>query len=293
MRYDLRCTIGYDYGAPSDHARTLVRLLPSNVAGRQVISARLLAIDPPPSERRDMTDFFGNAMTAIAFHMPIERIAVTLTAWAERPEAAPGLDLSPPYIALRRTLASLRDVAPGSPLHFLGASPRITPDPAIAAFAVEHVAPQMTVMQAVLAVGEALHATMRFVPGVTDVETPAAEAFANREGVCQDFTHIMIVALRALGIPAGYVSGFLRTLPPPGQARLEGADAMHAWVMAWCGSDAGWIEYDPTNAALVGQDHITVARGRDYTDVSPIRGAIRSAGSQSSRHSVDVRPLTF
>jgi transglutaminase-like putative cysteine protease len=104
-------------------------------------------------------------------------------------------------------------------------------------------------------------------------------------------THIMILALQALGIPAGYVSGFLRTLPPPGGVRLEGVDAMHAWVRAWCGSAQGWIEYDPTNACAVGQDHIVVAYGRDYADVSPVRGVLRTTGDQVSVQRVDVIPL--
>jgi transglutaminase-like putative cysteine protease len=132
---------------------------------------------------------------------------------------------------------------------------------------------------------------MRFDAAATTVETPATEAFAARHGVCQDFTHIMIIALRSLGIPAGYVSGYLRTLPPPGQERLEGADAMHAWVSAWCGPGVGWVEYDPTNAVFAGTDHIVVAYGRDYADVAPVRGAMRTAGGQTSSQSVDVAPV--
>jgi transglutaminase-like putative cysteine protease len=122
------------------------------------------------------------------------------------------------------------------------------------------------------------------------VDTPATEAFAKQRGVCQDFSHIMIACLRGIGIPAGYVSGFLRTLPPPGKPKLEGADAMHAWVHAWCGDAAGWVEFDPTNDCFVGADHIVVARGRDYSDVAPIKGAMRIAGDQKSRQAVDVIP---
>ena len=101
----------------------------------------------------------------------------------------------------------------------------------------------------------------------------------------------MIAALRSVGIPAGYVSGFLRTTPPPGQQRLSGADAMHAWVRAWCGPDTGWIEYDPTNAVAAGVDHIVVAYGRDYSDVSPVKGILKAATDQQSRQAVDVIPL--
>jgi transglutaminase-like putative cysteine protease len=101
----------------------------------------------------------------------------------------------------------------------------------------------------------------------------------------------MIACLRGVGVPAGYVSGFLRTIPPKGKARLSGADAMHAWVRVWCGPEAGWVEYDPTNNLLVADDHIVIARGRDYSDVSPVKGVLRTAGSQVTKQAVDVVPL--
>ena len=132
---------------------------------------------------------------------------------------------------------------------------------------------------------------MAYEPGSTSVTTTASEAFAAKRGVCQDMSHIMIGALRALGIPAGYVSGFLRTTPPPGRPRLEGADAMHAWVRAWCGHAAGWLDFDPTNNSIAGTDHIEMAWGRDYGDVAPVKGVLRITGGQTSRQAVDVIPL--
>ncbi len=136
----------------------------------------------------------------------------------------------------------------------------------------------------------ALHRDMKFDAKATTVDTPPAEAFARRIGVCQDFAQVMIAGLRGIGIPSGYVSGFLRTVPPPGKARLEGADAMHAWVRAWCG-DAGWVEFDPTNACLVGPDHVVVGYGRDYGDVAPVAGVLRISGKQKSKQAVDVIAL--
>ena len=124
--------------------------------------------------------------------------------------------------------------------------------------------------------GEALHGVMTFDATATTVDTNPVDAFKLRRGVCQDYSHIMILALRSLGIPAGYVSGYLRTIPPKGAPRLEGADAMHAWVKAWCG-------------AVVGTDHIVVGYGRDYADVSPDIGHLRSAGNQTTAQSVDVK----
>jgi transglutaminase-like putative cysteine protease len=128
----------------------------------------------------------------------------------------------------------------------------------------------------------------RFDSKATSVRTPLQEAFALRAGVCQDFAHIMIAGLRGLGIPSAYVSGYLRTIPPAGQPRLRGADASHAWVSVWCGD--GWIGLDPTNGIVMCDDHIVVARGRDYTDVSPIDGIVSSSGAQKLKVEVDVVP---
>jgi transglutaminase-like putative cysteine protease len=178
-----------------------------------------------------------------------------------------------------------------SPHHFLRASALLPDDPAIAGFARDTAAHCRTVVEAVETLGRALNAAMAFDSEATTVETPPSAAFAARRGVCQDISHIMIIGLRALGIPAGYVSGFLRTLPPPGQPKLEGVDAMHAWVRAWCGPEAGWFEYDPTNAMPAGTDHVMISYGRDYADVAPVKGVLRLAGAQSSTQAVDVREL--
>jgi transglutaminase-like putative cysteine protease len=291
MQYDIRLSIGYNYGAPSDRARTVVRLLPSNLPGRQRITARLLSVLPEPQERRDTTDFFGNAMSILSFHDPIKRIEFKLHARAERLAPAGSLDLSPSLGALGADIVAYRSLDSLSPHHFLGASKRVGEEPEIARFAIQLADPRLTVRQTVEAVSNAIHSEMRFDPGATDVDTSPGDAFANRHGVCQDFSHVMIAALRALGIPAGYVSGFLRTIPPPGQPRLDGADAMHAWVMAWCGTETGWVEVDPTNACWVETDHIVVAYGRDYADIAPVKGVLRTSGAQNSRHSVDVEPI--
>ena len=130
----------------------------------------------------------------------------------------------------------------------------------------------------------------RYDAKATDVSTSAEEAFAARRGVCQDFSHIMICGLRGLGLPAAYVSGYLRTLPPPGQKRLQGADATHAWVALWCGEDRGWVGFDPTNNLVARNDHVVLAVGRDYSDVAPIKGLILTPGDQSLKVEVDVIP---
>jgi Transglutaminase-like enzymes, putative cysteine proteases len=291
MRYEVKLKLTYSYDAPTDHARNLLRVLPSDILGVQRVSSRLLSFDPPPSERRDQVDFFGNATTSVVWHEPLAEIGVELVAQVDRAAAEPGLDLSSPLSELPAEIAQVRSLGPDAPHHYLAASRRAGPTREMTAFAQALLQPGMTARAAIEAVGRALHREMKFDAEATDVDTPAAEAFANRHGVCQDFSHIMISCLRGVGIPAAYVSGFLRTSPPPGQPRLEGADAMHAWVRAWAGAETGWVEFDPTNDQFAGDDYITVGYGRDYDDVPPLRGAMRGAGGQESAQAVDVIPL--
>jgi transglutaminase-like putative cysteine protease len=149
----------------------------------------------------------------------------------------------------------------------------------------------MTVRAIATAICARIHMDFTYDPKATSVNTTPSEAFKLKRGVCQDFTHVMIVALRSLGIPAGYVSGFLRTIPPPGKERLEGADAMHAWVRYWGGRVNGWMELDPTNDIPAGTDHIVVAYGRDYADVAPVIGVLKGYGQHKTTQAVDVIPV--
>lgn len=291
MLYDLTARIRYDYDPPAAAGRNLLRLMPADLPGRQRLIAGQVTARPAPAERSERMDFFGNHVTELAFRSVEKTTEFTLRARVERLDVAEGLDLSPPMKDLATDIAAINSLDPDAPHHFAGASPRVAPFPAIRTFAAQAVAKAPTVRQAVQALGRALHDTMAFNPDATTVDTPAEEAFEQRAGVCQDFAHIMIAGLRALGVPAGYVSGFLRTLPPPGRPRLEGADAMHAWVRAWCGVETGWVEYDPTNACPAGSAHIVVAYGRDYDDVAPVQGVLRTAGDQTSTQSVDTRAL--
>jgi transglutaminase-like putative cysteine protease len=288
MLYDISLHIAQRYDSPAIGARQVARLVPPTVPGEQEVIAAVLDIDPVPDERRDRRDFFGNGVVELAYRGAQESIEFKMTARVRRFGFEPSLLPSPSITALPAAIAKIRSLAPEAPHHFLPVSPSLPLVPAIAAYAREVLPPDIPALEAVETLGLALNRDLKFDPKATEVSTPVAEAFEARHGVCQDFSHIMIVALRAVGVPAGYVSGFLRTIPPEGKPRLQGADAMHAWVRAWCGPEIGWVEYDPTNAAFAGADHVLIARGRDYSDVSPVKGVLRTSGMQAADHAVDV-----
>lgn len=291
MLYDIGLRISYAYQTPAAGGRHVLCMTPADLPGQRAITS-LLDMTPAPDERIARTDFFGNTVVEVAFRAPHDEIEFRLRARVDRRAPAQTGDMSAPLAALPDTIAAIRSLGPESPHHFLADSPRVRAIRAFRTFALEQIGTdEMTTLQAVEAIGRAIDRDMVFEPGSTQVNTPPEEAFARRRGVCQDFTHIMIGCLRAIGVPAAYVSGFLRTNPPEGQPRLEGADAMHAWVRAWCGGDTGWVEFDPTNGVRAGEQHIIVAYGRDYGDVAPVRGVVRTAGAQQSSHAVDVVPL--
>lgn len=285
--FDISLAITYLYESPAVASRNLLRILPRNTSHQMLISG-LVSADPVPDFRSDSVDFFGNPMTEIAYDAPVREIVLRFNGRVRRTATPPALDMSPSLAALGGDVQAAASLDPMSPQHFIGPSERIPLDRVITAYMRERVRNEGSTLAAVQTIAAELHAAMTFDAEATDVSTRPIEAFNARRGVCQDFSHIMISALRGLGIPAGYVSGFLRTVPPEGQARLVGADAMHAWVSAWCGAEMGWVQIDPTNNTLVGTDHIVVALGRDYFDVAPVRGAIRAAGGHASRHEVDV-----
>lgn len=291
MQYAIRMEIAYDYDHPAAFSRQVLRLLPADLIGEQQVTMAQLTSTPRPEEWFTGTDFFGNRWDEVAYTAPHETLIFKIDARVTRLAPRSFLDVSPRLPDLAREIAGNRSLDPISPHHFLGRSPRIALYPSIAAYARTAATYTATCFEAVRALSEALHRDMTFDANATTADTSALEAFENRHGVCQDFTHVMITGLRSLGIPAGYVSGFLRTVPPKGKPRLEGADAMHAWVRAWCGYEMGWIEIDPTNNMLAGSDHIVIGRGRDYADVAPVRGVMRSSGEHTSRQSVDVVPL--
>jgi transglutaminase-like putative cysteine protease len=291
MLYDIGLRISYEYDRPANAGRHLLRLVPATLPGEQKAIASYLEIQPAAEDRIDRTDFFGNSTVEVAYLTSHEKIEFKLQCRVDRHVAERGFVSSPALKDLAAQAAAHNTLDPAAPHHFAGRSPRVRPTPAMTAYAAAIARPDMPVFEAVQAITAALHRDISFDAKATTVDTTPEEAFAGKRGVCQDYSHVMIACLRGIGVPAGYVSGFLRTIPPAGKERLAGADAMHAWVRAWCGTEAGWVEFDPTNNLLVANDHIVIARGRDYSDVAPVKGVLRTAGSQTTEQSVDVVPL--
>ncbi|WP_256751567.1 transglutaminase family protein [Mesorhizobium sp. Mes31] len=291
MLYDIRLHLHYDYAAAAGGGRHQIRVLPSTISGVQRVIAASLSFAPAPNERSDFSDFFGNNVTSIAFREAHDALDIRMSARVSVSRPEPGLDVSPDIGRLRQELAAVRSLAPSSPHHFLAGSAHSGIDGAITGYAQDSVAGSAA--GTAMKLCNRIHRDFTYDGEATTVRTRASDAFRLKRGVCQDFSHIMIAGLRGLGIPAGYVSGFLRTIPPKGKPRLEGADAMHAWVKVWCGRDAGWQEFDPTNGMRASNDHITVGYGRDYSDVAPIVGVLKTTGGQVGEQAVDVIPVVL
>ena len=291
MLYDLALHMGYVYEIPASGARHILRLLPLSLLNRQRLVAGSLTVSPAPDEQSHFVDFFEHPATAILLRAPHEKLDIRMQARVQVERQSMEADFSPVLAKLPEEIAAVWSLDPASPHHFVGPSPRLGEVQQIADYARALATPQRTVLQIAADICARIHRDFTYDPKATTVDTTPLEAFRLKRGVCQDFTHVMILALRSLGIPAGYVSGFLRTIPPPGKERLEGADAMHAWVRVWCGATVGWIELDPTNDIPAGTDHIVVGYGRDYSDVAPVIGVLRSYGSQTTHQAVDVVPI--
>jgi transglutaminase-like putative cysteine protease len=290
MIYDVRQTTTYAYETAVTRARHVLRLMPV-ARDRQHVTAAMLDIDPAPMHRREASDFFRNWTTVVELEEPHESLTVKLAARVTITPVEPAdPEQTPPWESVRAETYGSEDIGPASPVHFVFPSRQVSLDPEIRDYARESFAPGRPVLAGAEDLMRRIKNDFTYEPGVTTVTTTPSMSFALRSGVCQDFAHIMISGLRGLGVPTAYVSGYLRTVPRPGTRRLEGADAMHAWVMVWCGA-AGWWGLDPTNALIVGEDHVVLAIGRDYPDVAPVDGVMLASGGQTLHTAVDVIPI--
>jgi transglutaminase-like putative cysteine protease len=289
--YDVRQTTTCVYASPVAQAHHVLRLTPINRSGQRVQVAAL-QIAPEPQHRREGQDFFGNRLTWIDVEEPHRMLTVKLTARVGVDAVVEPAPLTTPaWEVVREQAFAASDIGPMSPAHFLFPSRMISLDPEISDYTRESFPPGRPILDASIELINRLRSDMTYEIGATTVTTMPPMSFALRRGVCQDFAHIMISGLRGIGLAAAYVSGYLRTAPRADATRLQGADAMHAWVLVWCGSQAGWVGLDPTNAILASDEHIVLALGRDYTDVAPIDGVIVGSGGQRIDVGVSVTPV--
>lgn len=288
----------YDYDAEVELARHLAHLRPRDTRWQRVRDWRL-EIDPAPdagagpqsSDVRLSQDCWGNWRALFSHSAVHDRLVVRSTFLAElapRPALAPAT--SPAWEAAAQALRYRAGATHEPAAEFALPSAYAPRDAALAAFGREAFTPGRPLLEAALALMHLVHDRFEYRPDATSVSTRAPEALAKRKGVCQDFAHVTIAAMRSLGLAARYVSGYLLTRPPPGKPRLVGADATHAWAEAWCPVH-GWVALDPTNDVLADLDHVTVAWGRDYADVAPLRGVIRGGGKVVPRVAVTVEPM--
>ncbi len=287
MRYRLRHATRYAYGTPVDLAAHLVHLRPRPLPWQRILSD-VVSTDPPPARRRDGLDHFGNRATWLFLDIPhadfmIVAESVVEVGFPEPPPAAATLPWEQ-VAAAARTNEGWR----ASEYRFN--SPMAPANEDAAAYAAVSFPEGRPILEGLIELNARIKTDFQYQSGITSVATPVAEVVQRRAGVCQDFSHMMISALRGLGLPARYVSGYIRTRPPPGQPRRQGADQSHAWVGAWLGPTLGWIDLDPTNGLIVRDEHVVVGWGRDYGDVSPVRGVILGGGDHSLSVSVDLTP---
>jgi len=256
---------------------------------RQRCSVHRLVVEPAPSLTQERSDYFGNVLVYFAVEEPHNELRVTATSTVEVRTGAKQADLGASIVwesvgqrlrdDLRTDLIEARQFVLDSPL--------VVTSAALAAYAQPSFAPGRPLLDAVDDLNRRIHREFAYERDFTTVSTPLAELLELRRGVCQDFAHLAIGCLRSLGLPARYVSGYVESLPPPGQARLRGADASHAWFSV-CDPDQGWVDFDPTNDQLVSAQHVTTAWGRDYSDVSPLKGVVFGGGAHSLAVSVEI-----
>ncbi|MBX3705564.1 MAG: transglutaminase family protein [Pseudomonadales bacterium] len=290
MLYEVRHETRFRYEWPVTISHQLLKLRPRRCTRQNVLESRL-SIVPHPTVQRDWVDYYGNVVEFATVQGAHSELVVTS---ASQVEVLPGmnimLDFSPAWEVVARSLRNPTQTEALAACQYCFESPFIRLHPEIRDFALESFEPGRPLLAATMALTSRIYQQFAYQGGVTDIYTPALDVLRQRRGVCQDFAHLQIACLRALGLPARYVSGYLLTRPPPGQPRLTGADESHAWLSVWC-PELGWVDFDPTNNLIPNLEHVTVAWGRDYGDVSPVSGFIFGGGQHEVTVSVDVDPV--
>ncbi len=294
MKYRVTHDTSYNYSDAVPVCHNFVHLTPRDTAW-QICRNHKLVIKPTPAISLRRLDYFGNQVTYFSLHEGHRRLSLSAVSRVEvRPFPVADPATSPPWEDVRDALKSDRSPLAMEAYQFCFPSPFIDKlwgelGKALADYALVSFTPRRPIVEAALELTKRVHREFRYDAAATNVNTPLEDVFRFKHGVCQDLAHVEIGALRAIGLGARYVSGYLLTHPPPGKPRLVGADASHAWLAVYCGSH-GWIDFDPTNNLIPTDEHITLGWGRDYGDVCPVAGVFVGGGSNSLTVAVDVAP---
>ncbi len=290
MKYKITHTTKYAYSEAVPVCHNLAHLAPRQLEFQRCHDFRLL-VRPDPNGLYHRSDYFGNQVSYFSIDQPHRGLTVTSFSEVEVSDKinSPAPATTVPWDQLAAQVRGDRTAESLDAFQYVFASPFVKPWNELLDYSRPVFSSGRPILEAVMALTDQIHRDFAYDERATTIHTPIREVFEKRGGVCQDFAHLQIGCLRSLGLPARYVSGYLRTIPPPGKPRLVGADASHAWVSVYCG-EHGWIDVDPTNNTLVGQDHVVVAWGRDYSDVCPVQGVIVGGGEHRMNVSIDVAP---
>jgi transglutaminase-like putative cysteine protease len=290
MIFDISHRTSYRYSAPVSQSHHILHLAPRPHAN-QTVSRHSVLIDPAPAAKADMTDDFGNPASVITIEQDHHELIIHARSTVEvqppkafQPAASGAWENAAAILRANLGAESFDAVQYSCPSRFV----RVTRD--IHKYARASFTEHRPLIDAALDLTRRIHSDFAYDSTATDIATPLEEVMRMRRGVCQDFAHLQIACLRSFGLSARYVSGYLLTRPPPGREKLVGSDASHAWVSLWV-PELGWADFDPTNNLMPSTDHITLAYGRDYQDVSPVSGVLLGGGEHTVTVAVDVNPV--
>jgi transglutaminase-like putative cysteine protease len=291
MHYLLSHRTSYSYASSVDSAHHIAHLRARQFPGQKVTSLSIVT-EPQPSLAVQHVDYFGNLIDIYRIDHPHQRFDIEVRAEVEvHFPAPPPTSETPPWEEMRKMLTGEGFPEPIEAAEFIHESPLVPLDEALRDYGAKSFTAGRPTLDAARELATRIKADFEYHPGATDISTPLHEVFEGKAGVCQDFAHLMIAACRAHGIAAAYVSGYIRTAHSKEEVELRGADASHAWVAVWCGAKAGWVHLDPTNDLVASEDHVAVAWGRDFSDVSPLRGVILGGGKHSYGVAVTLVPM--
>ncbi len=295
MRYRITHQTEYTYAMPVSVGHNQVFLRPRDLPHQHCVE-HAVNVEPAPGISNLRTDFFGNQTMLFTVQEPHTRMLVTSISEVDvTPRQPPPPGISPPWNRVREAVRKDNSPAGLAALQFAFNSPQVAMFPEATEYARQSFPEGRPILEATLDLTHRIFKDFKYDPTTTTISTPVQQVFSQRSGVCQDFAHLQIAMLRGLGLPARYVSGYLRTFHNEDDPKLIGADASHAWLAVYAGSGDpaadGWTDFDPTNDLVPGEHHIAVAYGRDYADVSPVKGVIIGGGDQTIKVRVCVKPV--